>query len=90
MPTRTRARPLCRQEPFKLKAFQQSMQANGFYKCSINFAWQDIDNHVGLGVPLNKKRIDDLVEFYFQNPAPMPLETTLAVDSDKVDPLAKK
>ncbi|CAK0907973.1 unnamed protein product, partial [Prorocentrum cordatum] len=76
--------------PFDAAAWKDCVKFKTDYKCAINFAWQDMQNHVLVNVPINVRKINNLVDFYFQTPAQIPIEITLAVDKDEEDPLQRK
>lgn len=49
-----------------------------------------MQNHVLVNVPVNMRKINNLVDYYFRVPSAIPVEISLAIDKDEEDPSLRK
>ena len=70
--------------------FKVAIGSVGRMKCGANLFWQNFLGSVMPGVPENPKAVQEYVDHYFTEPARLPHDIIIAVDSDGFDPLTHK
>ena len=60
------------QAPFAKTSYQTSMRTHNTYTCGCNLFWCRFDFSPNPGVPIRMTAIEQLIEFYFAKPGPMP------------------
>ena len=58
------------QEPFDLAKAQNALGLHGVYRCSISLFWVQILASPTPGVPMSRRRVEDMAEFYFPGGKP--------------------
>ena len=58
------------QEPFNRSKALQALAAHGTYRCSINITWVSGLQSATPGIPMARKRTEDLTDFYFGDGTP--------------------
>ena len=53
------------QEPFERSKASQAMSAHGLYRCSVSIFWLNPLHSATPGIPLSRKRVEDLTQFYY-------------------------
>ena len=76
------------QQTFSLAAYQDAMASAGKYKAGVNFFAQNLLYTTAPHVPIHEARVAGLVDYYFTNPAPFPLDLVIAVADLQFDPMA--
>ena len=71
-------------------SYKTAIQATGKYKSSINFMWINMLFTPTPGVPIQESRVDGLMEYYFKEPAPYPVELIIAVPDKEYAPTEHK
>lgn len=58
------------QEPFNLTKAQNALGVHGVFRCSISLFWVQILASPTPGVPMSRRRVLDMAEFYYPNGKP--------------------
>ena len=76
------------QQTFNLAAYQDAMASAGKYKAGVNFFAQNLLYTTAPHVPIHEARVAGLVDYYFKEPAPFPLDLVIAVADLQFNPMA--
>lgn len=68
-----------RVSPYTKSNYENAMKSVQNYVCGYNFFFADPQYTASRGVPLNGQNIEKLTEFFFERPAPFPMNMTIAM-----------
>ena len=78
------------QAPFAKTSYQTSMRTHNTYTCGCNLFWCRFDFSPNPGVPIRMTAIEQLIEFYFAKPGPMPRPVVITINDLGADPLTQR
>jgi len=70
--------------------YSAAMKSVGKYRCGGNMMWVNNLFSAAPGIPMVETRIASIVQYYFQKPAPYPMEVVIAIQQDDFQPLKHK
>ena len=76
--------------PFTNAAYWTAMCTHNTYTCSCNLFWCRFDFTPNPGVPIRMTAINQLVDFYFAKPGPMPCPVVITMNDLETDPLTQR